>query len=237
MASNDREEWVKAMQEEMQSLYENHTYDLVELPKERRALKNKWVHMLKTEENSSRPRYKARIVVKGCNQRKGINFEKIFSPVVKLSSIRVVLGIVASLDLEIEQLDVKTTFLHRDLEEEIYMEQLKGFEVSGKENLVCQLQKSLYGLKHAPRQWYKKFDSFMAQHDFKKTHTNHCVFIKTYASCDFFILLLYVDDMLIVGHNKKKIAALKLAVRKSFTMKDLGTNNENPWDEDHSRWI
>ena len=121
MASNDREDWVKAMQEEMQSLYENHTYDLVELPKERRALKNKWVHMLKTEENSSRPRYKARIVVKGCNQRKGINFEKIFSPVVKLSSIRVVLGIVASLDLEIEQLDVKTTFLHRDLEEEIYM--------------------------------------------------------------------------------------------------------------------
>ena len=113
---------------------------------------------------------------------KGIDFEEIFSLMVKMSSFRVFLGIAASLDLEIKQLDIKTTFLRGNLKEEIYMEQLKGFEVSGKENLVCQLQKSLYGLKHAPRQWYKKFDSFMAQHDFNKIHTNHCVFIKRYAS-------------------------------------------------------
>jgi len=145
-----KSEWAKAMHEEMQSLHENHTYDLVELPKGRRALKNKWVYRLKTEENNSKTRYKARLVVKGSSQRKGIDFEEIFSPVVKMSSIRVVLGLAASLDLEIKQLDVKTAFLHGDLEEEIYMEQPEGFEVAGKENLACRLKKSLYGLKQAP---------------------------------------------------------------------------------------
>ena len=117
-------------------MHENHTYELVELPKGRRALKNKWVYRLKTEDNNSKPRYKARLVVKGFSQRKGIDFEEIFSPVVKMSSIRVVLGLAASLDLEIEQLDVKTAFLHGDLEEEIYMEQPEGFVVAGKEHQV-----------------------------------------------------------------------------------------------------
>ena len=78
-----------------------------------------------------------------------------------MTSIRTVLSIVASMNLEVEQLDVKTTFLHGDLEEEIYMQQLEGFFEKGKEHLVCRLKKSLYGLKQAPRQWYRKFDTFM----------------------------------------------------------------------------
>ena len=85
----------------MRSLNENHTYDLVKLPKGKKALKNKWVYRLKTE-NNSQQRYKARLVVKGFSQKKGIDFEEIFSTVVKMSSIRVVLGLTASLNLEIE---------------------------------------------------------------------------------------------------------------------------------------
>lgn len=160
--------------------------------------------------------------MKGFNQRKGIDFDEIFSPVVKMSSIRVVLGLAASLNLEVEQLDVKTAFLHGDLEEEIYMEQPEGFEVKGKEHLVCKLKKSLYGLKQAPRQWYKKFDSFMEKHGYGKTTSDHCVFIKKFSDGDYIILLLYVDDMLIVGHDTKKIQSLKKDLNKSFAMKDLG---------------
>lgn len=142
---NHKEEWLKSMQEEMKSLHENSTYKLVDLPKGIRALKNKkWVYKLKTEENNSRPRYKARLVVKGFGQKKGIYFEDIFSPVLKMSSIWVMLGLAVSLNLDVEQLDVKIAFLHGDLEEEIYMEQPKGFKVKDKENLVCQLKKSLY---------------------------------------------------------------------------------------------
>jgi ATP-binding cassette subfamily B (MDR/TAP) protein 1 len=139
-----------------------------------------------------------------------------------MTSIRAFLGLAAKLDLEIEQLDVKIAFLHGDLEEEIYMEQPEGFTEPGKEHLVCRLKKSLYGLKQAPRQWYNKFDLFMTQHNFTKTSADHCVFVKNYENGESIILLLYVDDMLIVGRDKTKIDALKKALSKSFAMKDLG---------------
>jgi len=117
---------------------------------------------------------------------------------------------------------MEAIFLHGDLEEEIYMEQPEGFVEPGKEHLVCRLKKSLYGLKQAPRQWYKKFDLFMTQHNFTKTSADHCVFVKNYENGESIILLLYVDDMLIVGKDKAKISALKKALGKSFAMKDLG---------------
>ncbi|RVW21876.1 Retrovirus-related Pol polyprotein from transposon TNT 1-94 [Vitis vinifera] len=142
----------KAMDEKMKSLHKNNTYELMELPKGKRALKNKWVLKRKFKPNISQPRYKARLVVKGFSQKKDIDFEEIFSLVVKISSIRVVLGLAASMNLEIVQLDVKTAFLHGDLEKEIYMEQPEGFTIKGKEHLVCRLKKNLYGLKQAPRQ-------------------------------------------------------------------------------------
>ncbi|KAL5818254.1 hypothetical protein ACOSQ3_022150 [Xanthoceras sorbifolium] len=215
-------EWLKAMQEEMKSLHENHTFDLVKLPQGRKALKNKWVYKIKSEEGNLQPRYKARLVVKGFGQKKGVDFEEIFSPVVKMSSIRVVLGLAASLNLEVEQLDVKTAFLHGDLDEEIYMEQPESFQVKGKEKSVCRLKNSLYGLKQAPRQWYKKFDSFMEKNKYNRTTADHCVFIKKFSDGDFIILLLYVDDMLIVGQDIGKINRLKKELSKSFAMKDLG---------------
>ena len=130
------------MHEEMKSLHKNNTYELMELPKGKRALKNKCVLKRKPGPNSSQPRYKARLVVKGFSQKKGIDFEEIFSLVVKMSSIRVVLGLDANMNLEIEQLNVKIVFLHGDLEEEIYMEQPEGFTIKGKEHLVCQLKKA-----------------------------------------------------------------------------------------------
>ncbi|GJZ81343.1 putative RNA-directed DNA polymerase [Tanacetum coccineum] len=222
MEDEHKKEWFEAMQDEMNSLHENNTFELVKLPKGKRALKNKWVYKLKTEEHTSRPRYKARLVVKGFSQKRGIDFDEIFSPVVKMGSIRVVLSLAASLDLEVEQMDVKTAFLHGDLDKEIYMEQPEGFQVKGKEGYVCRLQKSLYGLKQAPRQWYKKFESVIGKQGYRKTSSDHCVFFQKFGDDDFIILLLYVDDMLIVGKNIGRIAQLKRDLSKSFSMKDLG---------------
>jgi hypothetical protein len=222
MEDEHKLEWVDAMQDEMKSLHDNHTFDLVKLPKGKRALTNRWIYKVKQEEHTSQPRYKARLVVKGFRQRKGIDFDEIFSPVVKMSSIRVVLSLAASLDLEIEQMDVKTAFLHGDLEEEIYMEQPEGFRVKGKEDYVCRLKKSLYGLKQAPRQWYKKFESVMEEQGYRKTTSDHCVFVQKFPDGDFIILLLYVDDMLIVGMNSSRIDRLKKQLSQSFAMKDLG---------------
>jgi hypothetical protein len=102
------------------------------------------------------------------------------------------------------------------------MEQPDGFSAKGKEHLVCRLKKSLYGLKQALRLWYKKFDSFMVDHGYDRTTSDHCVFVKKFSDGEFIILLLYVDDMLIICRDTSKIDRLKKELSKSFNMKDLG---------------
>ena len=131
------------MKDEMYSLLGNQTWELTELPVGKKALHNKWVYRIKNEHDGSK-RYKARLVIKGFQQKKGIDYIEIFSPVMKMSTIRLVQGMVAAENLHLEQLDVKTTFLHGDLEEDLYMIQPEGFIVQGQENLVYKLRKSLY---------------------------------------------------------------------------------------------
>ena len=148
IASDDRESWMVAMSEEMQSLDKNSVWELVSKPKDRKIVGCKWVFRKKegTHEGDA-VRYKARLVAKGYSQKEGVDYDEIFSPVVKHTSIRLLLSIAAQQDMEIEQMDVKTAFLHGDLEEVIYMAQLEGYVETGKENLVCRLKKSLYVLK------------------------------------------------------------------------------------------
>lgn len=105
MSDQHKDQWLEAMQDEINSLYKNNTYELVNLPKDKKALKNKWVYRLKTEEDSSHPWYTTRLVVKGFGQKQGVDFDEIFYPMVKMSSVRVVLGMAATMDLEIEQLE------------------------------------------------------------------------------------------------------------------------------------
>eukprot|EP00253_Pinus_taeda_P019115 PITA_19115 len=210
------------MEEEIISLLKNKTWELVNLPKGRKDLQNKWVYNIKHEGDEKKEKYKARLVVKGFSQKEGINFTEFFLLVVKMSSIRVILGLLAALDLECEQLDVKIAFLHGELEEEIYMQQPEDFIEKGKEGLVCRLKKSLYGLKQAPQQWYMKFDSFMLKHGFQRLEADHCVYIKRYDQGKYIILLLYLDDMLIIGHDKNKINRLKKDLGRKFAIKDLG---------------
>ena len=150
MAVDTSTKWELAMKDEMDSLITNHTWELAKLPAGKKALHNKWVYRIKEESNGSQ-RFKVRLVVKGFQQKEGIDFTEIFSPVIKLVTIRTVLGLVAKENLHLQQMDVKTAFLHGDLDEEIYMRQPEGFEVKGREELVCKLQKSLYRLKQAPR--------------------------------------------------------------------------------------
>lgn len=111
---------------------------------------------LKGVSSAEQPRFKARLVAKGFTQKKEVDFKEVFSLVVMHSSIRVLLAITASLDLELDQIDVKTTFLHGNLDEEIFMSQPEGFIEEGIEGKVCLLKKSLYGLKQSPRQWFLK---------------------------------------------------------------------------------
>ncbi|GJY40067.1 retrovirus-related pol polyprotein from transposon TNT 1-94 [Tanacetum coccineum] len=216
----------EAMQEEIEALHKNKTWELVPLPGGRKLIGNKWVYKIKRNGDDQVERYRVRLVVKGYAQKEGIDFNEIFSLVVRMTTIRVVLAMCATYDLHLEQLDVKTAFLHGNLEEEIYMLQPEGFKQKGKENLVCRLNKSLYGLKQVPRCWYKRFDSFIRSLEYNRLHVDPCAYFKRFGNNDFIILLLYVDDMLVVGPNKDRINKLKAQLARELEMKDLEPANK-----------
>jgi hypothetical protein len=124
----------------------------------------------------------------------------------------------------VEQIDVKTIFLHGDLEEEILMKQLEGFVVKGKKELVCKLKKSLYGLKQSPRMWYQTFDTYILGLAFVISRDDHYVYSKQVGN-HFIYVVLYIDDMLLVGNNMDVIKEVKLQLSSKFDMKDLGVAN------------
>jgi hypothetical protein len=145
------------MEEEMESMKINQVWDLVDLPSGRRSIGNKWVLKIKRKADGLIERYKARLVAKGYTQEEGIDYEDTFLPVVRITSVRLILAIVAHIDLELYQMDVRTAFLNGEINEEIYMDQRLGFEAKGQERKVCKLKRSIYGLKQASRQRNVKF--------------------------------------------------------------------------------
>ena len=151
----------------MTSLYKNCTWELVKRPKNRRIVGCKWIYRIKEGMSAAEPRrFKARLVVKGYTQMEGVDFKEVFSSVVRHASIRVLMAITATQNLELEQLDVKTAFLHGNLQEKIFMSQPEGYKAPDRRDYVCLLKKSFYGLKQSLRQWYLKFDEFMTTHGF-----------------------------------------------------------------------
>ena len=207
----------------MASLKKNETWEFVPLPEGVKPVDCKWLFRIKDGiSEDDPPKYKLRLVARGFSQKEGIDYNEVFSPVVKHKSIRVLLAMVSIFNLELDQLDVKTAFLLGNLEEEIDMKQLEGFVDSEKPDHICLLKKSLYGLKQSPRQWYKRFDAFMISHDFIQNQYDSCVYFKTLSDGSFIYLLLYVDDMLIAAKNRAEINKLKQLLNSEFEMKDLG---------------
>ncbi|WZY88109.1 hypothetical protein YC2023_044844 [Brassica napus] len=159
-ASKDWLKWSKASDEEMDSLKKNGTWILVKRPKDRKVISCKWLYKIKPGVPGQAPeRHKSRLVARGFSQKEGIDYHEVFAPVVKHVSIRTLLSLVVNMDLKLEQMDIKTAFLHGNLEEDLYMEQPEGYEDKSKPDHVCLLKKSLYGLKQSPRQWNKRLTS------------------------------------------------------------------------------
>jgi hypothetical protein len=211
------------MDEEMAALDNNEAWDLVDFSTERNPIGRKWVFKRKLNAEGKVEKCKARLVVKGYSQVDGIDFGDIFSPVAKLTSIIFLLSIVVAFDFDVEHMDVKTTFLHGDLEEEIYMKYTEGFVVKGNKEIICKMKKSLYGLKQSPRISYKKIDTYMLRLGFTRSKEDHCVYFKLIGD-HLIYLVLYVDDMLLIG-NKDIIQDVKTQLSYKFDMKDLGASN------------
>jgi hypothetical protein len=216
--------WKDTMVEEMKSFHKNETWDLVKLPSGRKHVGSKWVFKKKMNAIGQVEIFKARLVAKGYSQVEGVDFGEIFFLVSKLTSIRVLMSLAATFDLEIKQMDVKTTFLHGDMEEVIYMKQPEGFVVKGKKDLVCKLKISIYGLKQSPRMWYKKFDTYILSLGFMRSKFDHCIYSKEEGGC-FIYVALYFDDMLLIGNNMDAIKEVKKKLSSKLEMKDLDASN------------
>lgn len=213
--------WQNAMIEEMTALDDNGTWDLVSRPAGKKAIGCKWVFAVKMNPDGTVARLKARLVAKGYAQIYGTDYSDTFSPVAKLTSIRLFLSMAATNKWSLHQLDIKNAFLHGDLQEEVYMEQPPGFVAQGESDKVCRLRKSLYGLKQSPRAWFGKFSQALVCFGMKKSTSDHSVFYRR-SEKGIVLLVVYVDDIVITGNDVLGISSLKTFLQGQFYTKDLG---------------
>ncbi|GJZ04567.1 retrotransposon protein, putative, ty1-copia subclass [Tanacetum coccineum] len=221
MACPEAAKWKEAMKSEIQSMYDNQVWNLVDTTPGLKIVGCKWIFKKKTDMDGKVHTYKARLVAKGYTQTHGIDYEETFSPVAKIKSIRIMLAIAAFHDYEIWQMDVKTAFLNGKLTEDVFMAQPEGFENAKYPKRVCKLQKAIYGLKQASRSWNLCFHEKVTQFGFSRSEDESCIYIKVSGSVVVF-LVLYVDDILLIGNDIPTLQSVKEWLGKCFAMKDLG---------------
>ncbi|KAG1679444.1 hypothetical protein FOA52_007736 [Chlamydomonas sp. UWO 241] len=213
--------WEEAIHEEYASLVEKLTWNKARIPSGQRLLPVKWVFKRKYDERGNLERYKARLVVQGFRQIPGIDFSEVFAPVSKYTTLRCLIAFAADHDLEIHQIDVRNAFLNGRLKENIWIEQPPLFH-DGDSSMGCHLLMALYGLRQAPKVWYEEILSSLTNLGFVPSVADPCLFIRPAKSrSDYVYLLLYVDDMLIIGRTSS-VREVVEQVTKAYECRDLG---------------
>ena len=198
----------------MDALQKNETWELVDLPSNKKLVGSKWVFVVKFKGDGSLKRYKTRLVAKGHTQTYRV------ASLAKMNTVRILLSLTVNFDYELKQYDVKNAFLHGELEEEIYMSIPLGFSGSDG-NKVCLLKKALYGLKQSPRAWFGMFAKVIIANSYKQIQGDHTLFIKHSISRGVTTLIVYVDDIIVTVNDKKEKNTLKQCLAKEFEIKDL----------------
>jgi len=214
-------EWNKAMEEEFAALERNQTWELVPKPRDVKPISCKWVYKLKHRIYGLIERYKARLVARGFSQQYGLDYDETFSPVTKITTVRVLLALAANKGWNLWQMDVKNAFLHGELDREIYMSQPMGFQNQDHPEYVYKLRKALYGLKQAPRAWYGKIAEFLTYSGYSVTSADCSVCVKS-VNTKLANVLVYVDDLIITGDCEEEIFLIKQNLSVRFQMKKLG---------------
>lgn len=215
---NDWIHWKKAMDEELSSIVENNTWSLINRPANCKPIHSRWIFKTKHVQDGT-TRYKARLVIKGCAQRHGIDYEETFAPVVKYNSIRYLLAMAVEHNMEIEQLDAVTAFLQGELKENVFMFQPEHYN-DGTDK-ICKLNRAMYGLKQAGRAWNEKLDTAIRDIGLVRSKADPCIYFKLDKK-SFIIIAIYVDDILIFSTNKNDSSIIKKELCARFKMKDIG---------------
>ena len=217
-------EWQQAMHLEFEALMNNKTWVLVPPPSNQNIIGCRWVYKLKYKPDGTVERNKARLVAKGFHQTPGFDYFETFSPMVKPTTIRVVLSLALSKNWSIRQLDVHNAFLNDDLFEQVFMTQPPGFVDPSKPNFVCKLTKALYGLKQAPWAWFTKLSSALVKWGFSMSQADTSMFVY-YNNSVMLVVLVYVDDITVTGSSSLLIEQLMSSLNSCFAFKDLGPLN------------
>ncbi len=219
-------QWKEAMQSEYSSLLKNETWELVPPPERTNVVGSRWVLKVKRGEDGSVDRFKARLVAQGFSQTKGVDYDEVFSPVVRQTSVRTLLALANAQDYEVHQMDVKTAFLNGVLDCDIYMYQPEGFVDPDRPEYVCKLQRSIYGLKQSARCWNATLDEYLTSVGYRKSDADSCIYLKSVREgnghISFVILGVYVDDLVPVSNNSTLLKAEKVALCERFDMVDQG---------------
>ena len=213
--------WRAAMSSEFNSTNENHTWDLETATATMNIVGCRWVFTIKYHPDGTIDKYKARIVAKGYHQKPGLDYTDTFSPVIKSTTIRIILGLAVNCDWPVRQIDVNTAFLQGHLKEEVFMSQPPGFHDPNKPTHVCRLRKALYGLKQAPRAWYSELKTFLTTIGFRNSLADASLFILKHNG-DYVYLLVYVDDILVTGSSSTLVQQIIDAIARKFSIKDMG---------------
>jgi len=192
------------MDEEMSSLEKNETWELVDLPEGRRPIGSKWTYKIKRDAHGTITKYKARLVAQGYSQVQGIDYEEVYAPVTKQTTMRAFLAKAGKHKMKVFHYDAASAFLNGELEEEIYMLQPQGYIIEGQEAKVCKLRRSIYGLKQSARAWYKKMDSILTKQGFRRSESDPCLYTRDVGGT-WIGMVLYVDDTAIASINETLI--------------------------------
>ncbi|GAU51268.1 hypothetical protein TSUD_412550 [Trifolium subterraneum] len=213
--------WKEAMDKEYKALVSNHTWTLVPYQEQENIIDSKWIFKTKYKSDGSIERRKARLVAKGFQQTAGLDFGETFSPVVKSSTVRIILTIAVHFNWEVRQLDINNAFLNGKLKETVFMHQPEGYIDAAKPNHICKLSKAIYGLKQAPRAWYDSLRSTLVNWGFQNAKNDTSLFFLKGADHTTF-LLIYVDDIIVTGSNIKFLEAFTNQLNTAYSLKDLG---------------
>jgi hypothetical protein len=189
------------MNEELDQIEKNQTWELVPRPKNKNIIGTKWVYKNKMNTNGKVIKNKAILLCKGYSQVEGVDYEETFAPVSRLEAIRMFLAFSSYKKFKVYQMDVKSTFLNGNLDEEVYIEQPKGFKLH-KEDYVYKLRKELYGIKKAPRAWYSRLDSYLQKQGLKRGSMDINLYCKMVGN-NIIIVEVYVDDIIFSSDDEK----------------------------------
>lgn len=214
--------WIKSMSAEISALEEKDTWKLVKRPIDVKVIDTRWVYKVKRSTDNSTVKLKSRLVARGFEQEYGVNYFDTYAPVVKNSSVRLLMSIAVQKRWKVEQIDIRNAYVNSAIDTDLYIEQPEGFIWEDKKKFVLKLKKSLYGLKQSGNVWNKCINEVLTNIlGFRRLKSDPCIYVLN-SGDSIVVIAIYVDDILIYSACEDQIKMIKDKIKTQFEIDDIG---------------